>query len=492
MRAETRLSWGRHPAIPQTRRALHWRSEIGPALQTAEPGTLGWGNGRSYGDSGLAAGGRLLNLRALDRFLAFDRDSGVVRAEAGMTLAELTTVTLPAGWFVPVTPGTAEVTLGGAVANDVHGKNHHCRGSFGRHVRCFALQRSDRAPLVCSNEAEPELFGATIGGLGLTGIIEWVELQLMPVGSTLIDTVSERFDSLDGFFELSDALDPHYEYAVSWVDVLARGDRRGRGIYTAGRHVDVSPGEPPGEHVDKPFAERAGSSAATRSLKPVPPRRAGPDLPFCPPFSLVQPWTVRAFNAACFQRAPATRRSARVDYRPFFYPLDRIGHWNRLYGPRGFQQFQCVIPMREARDGIAALLDAIAATGQGSFLAVLKRCGDLPSPGWLSFPMAGTSLALDFAQQPALERDLLPRLDAIVDAAGGRLYPAKDAHMSAAHFQRAYPAWQKLEALRDPALLSHFWQRVTGLGTHVSPAGRSPSRHQPTSPAISDPALPRT
>lgn len=458
MRADPALSWGRYPFIPQTVQPVRWRNELRSAMAGVTATTLARGNGRSYGDSCLAASDVVLGLSGLDRFITFDRLAGIVRAEAGLTLEALNAITLPAGWFIPVTPGTAQVTLGGAVANDVHGKNHHRRGTFGCHVRQLGLQRSDSGPLTCSSEAEVELFAATIGGLGLTGVIEWVEAQLMPVGSTEIDTVTERFDSLDRFFALSEALDARHEYSVSWVDVLADGAQRGRGVFTAGDHVTPQRGK---------SGQTTGSDHDGRVASPQRPAAApsrapfAPDVPFCPPVSPVRSWSVRAFNAAVFHRAPVQATRRRIDYRRFFYPLDRVGHWNRLYGPAGFQQFQCVVPNREARDSIAALLEAIANSGKGSFLAVLKRCGPRASPGWLSFPMAGVSLALDFAQQPALDAALLPRLDAIVAEAGGRLYPAKDAHMSARHFQQAYPAWERLEAMRDPVLMSRFWQRVT-------------------------------
>jgi len=445
-----RLSWGRHPALPQQIEALHWRGQLPDSVLAATPAKLAFGNGRSYGDSCLSASGHLIGMRGLDRFLAFDVETGVVQAEAGMTLDQLSDVSLPAGWFVPVTPGTAHVTLGGAVANDVHGKNHHRRGTLGSHLTRIGLFRSDRGRLTCSRDDDPELFAATIGGLGLTGVIEWVELRLMPVSSPWIDTTTQRFDSLEDFFDLSETLDGRFEYAVSWVDVLATGRGRGRGIYTAGNHREAEPGR----HATTGTVPGQGSAGPTSRA------RFSPTIPFCPPTSPVRRWSVRAFNAACFHLAPRQRSERTVDLYKYFYPLDQIRHWNRLYGPAGFQQFQCVIPHCHARDAIAALLEAISCSGQGSFLAVLKRCGDARSPGLMSFPMPGVSLALDFAQRPALDTELLPRLDAIVNEAGGRLYPAKDAHMTATHFRQAYPAWERLEALRDPALMSRFWQRV--------------------------------
>lgn len=435
----TRLhSWGLYPNFTQAATPCHWRNELPALLQgVRERGayTLAFGNGRSYGDSCLASSDEVLHVRHLDHFIEADWRTGVLRAECGVTLGELLQVAIPRGWFLPVTPGTQFVTLGGAVANDVHGKNHHMRGSFGCHVRRFSLLRSDSHEQICSPLANTELFAATIGGLGLTGIIGWVEVQLMPIRSSAIQQLQVRFDSLDEFFTLSAELDSQHEYTVSWVDCLARGASVGRGVFIAGDH-----------------AAGGGLQVTQRSKLQV---------PLHPPFSLINQFTLQAFNSAYFNLHPRGRQRSRVSYEPFFYPLDRILQWNRMYGPRGFQQYQCVIANAQARDGIGALLQAIAAEGRGSFLAVLKRCGDIASPGLLSFPVPGVSLALDFPQRDVTNVRLFQRLDAILREVGGRLYPAKDAHMPGADFRRAYPAWEQVEALRDPALCSRFWQRVT-------------------------------
>lgn len=431
------LSWGRHPPHPQTPHAVHWRDEAPTrlaALRETHGSTLAYGLGRSYGDSCLAASDQVLHVRGLDRFIAADWQRGALTAEAGVTLGELLALCVPRGWFLPVTPGTRQVTLGGAVANDVHGKNHHVAGTFGRHVRRLGLLRSDRGRLECAPDQEPELFAATIGGLGLSGVIEWVELQLCAIGASRIDCVSQRFGELSEFFALSDELDPAHAFCVSWIDCAAGGARLGRGIYSAGN-----------------FAEHG-------SLRVEPPGRLG--VPLTPPFSLVNRLSVRAFDTAYWHRHPARRLRRQVGYGPFFYPLDGLRDWNRLYGRRGFQQYQCVVPPDDAQTVLTELLGAVAEAGAGSFLAVLKRCGDLPSPGLLSFPRPGVTLALDFAQSTVLDT-LFARLDAIVREAGGRLYPAKDAHLRGDDFRRQYPAWEQVEALRDPALLSRLWQRVT-------------------------------
>jgi len=433
---EALYSWGHYPDAPQHPTHCHWQAEVPERLQQlvqAHGSTLVFGKGRSYGDSCLAASGQVLALQGLDRLIAVDWAQGIIRAEAGLTLQALLAMIIPRGWFLPVTPGTQFVTLGGAVANDVHGKNHHRRGTFANHVQRFGLWRQGEY-LSCSATEQPELFAATLGGLGLTGIILWVEIRLLPIQASQIDYKVVRFDRLSEFFALSAALDHQHEYSVAWVDCLARGDNIGRGVFMVGDHA--------------PY----GSLAREERSKLA--------VPCTPPISLINSLSLKAFNQLYWRIHPAQLTARRGAYEPFFYPLDRLLAWNRMYGRRGFQQYQCVLPEAQAEAALPELLKVIAEAGQGSFLAVLKRCGDLVSPGLLSFPMPGTSLALDFPQRPQLAT-LFTRLDALVRQAGGRLYPAKDAHMSRADFQQAYPAWQQLEALRDPALNSRFWKRVT-------------------------------
>jgi FAD/FMN-containing dehydrogenase len=286
--------------------------------------------------------------------------------------------------------------------------------------------------VICSPTEQPDLFSATIGGLGLTGIIEWAEIQLMRIRSSRIDTIIARFDSLTEFFALSRELDPSHEYSAAWIDCLSKA---GRGVLIVGNHA-----------TDGALKVSAGGKL---------------NVPTTPRWSLINGLTLRAFNEAVWRANPARRTARRVSYASMLFPLDGILNWNRVYGREGFQQYQCVIPEAPAEAAMRDLLAATAQAGQGSCLAVLKRCGTIASPGLLSFPMPGTSLALDFPHSPSLERDFFPRLDAIVREARGRLYPAKDAHMSGADFRCAYPAWEKVEALRDPALNSRFWQRVT-------------------------------
>ncbi|WP_341964033.1 FAD-binding oxidoreductase [Pseudomonas sp. RC10] len=430
-------SWGRFPQSPQRGHSCVWLDDLPAHLDRViddHRSSLPYGNGRSYGDSCLAASDQVLHMRSLDRLIEADWDNGVLKVETGITLAEVLSVAIPHGWFLPVTPGTQFATVGGAIANDVHGKNHHVRGTFGRHVRSFGLLRHGQPEMVCSPSVNASLFAASIGGLGLTGIIHWAQIQLMPIRASQIDTTTVRFANLAEFFALSDELDDKHEYSVAWVDCLAKGAETGRGVFIVGDHAQYG-------------------SLATES-------RAKLSIPVTPPVSLINKLSLSAFNNLYWRVHPSKRTPGRSAYEPFFYPLDRILHWNRIYGRRGFQQYQCVIPTANAEAAMGELLRAIADAGQGSFLAVLKRCGDVRSPGLLSFPMPGTSLALDFPQSEHLEDVVFPRLDDIVRAAGGRLYPAKDAHMSGADFRRAYPDWERLEALRDPSLMSRFWSRV--------------------------------
>jgi L-gulonolactone oxidase len=387
------------------------------------------GLGRSYGDVGLNGGGYLLDTARADHFLSADWGTGVVRAEAGLSLDALLRVCVPRGWFLPVSPGTKFVTLGGAVANDVHGKNHESAGTIGCHLRRIGLARSTGDILELSVDAP--LFAATIGGLGLTGVIVWVELQLLPIRSATMEIETLAMAGLEDFFRLS-AESGDWPYTVSWVDSLARGSALGRGLFIRGRHGE------------------AGALASHRAAHLTVPHAAR---------HLLNPGTIALFNFFYRARPGATSRRS-MHYDRFFYPLDSLSHWNRLYG-RGFFQHQSVVPMKNAPETVRRLLELTPESREPSFLTVLKVLGDRASPGLLSFPMSGVTLALDLANRGESTRRLLDRLADLVVAAGGRLYPAKDATMSGEAFRAGYPAWRRLEHHRDPALMSDFWRRVT-------------------------------
>ena len=394
---------------------------------------LPFGNGRSYGDSCLNAGGMLLDTRGLDRLISFDVERGVIRCEAGVMLRDILDLVVPKGWFLPVSPGTKFVTVGGAIANDVHGKNHHCAGSFGCHVSQFELLRSDGSRRRCSRSENPEWFRATIGGLGLTGVILWAELELHRVAGAMMDIETIRFHDLSEFFRLTNESDANFNYTVAWVDCASRGKSLGRGIFTRGNH----------------------SSHDSVSMR-VPGNGLG--IPVELPGALVSDTVVRAFNAYYYHR-PRTR-FRRVHYDSFFYPLDRIRNWNRIYGPRGFFQYQCVVGWADGRDAVQELLSRIANARGSSFLAVLKVFGEIQSLGLLSFPRPGITLALDFPNRGSQTMHLLDRLDEIVRESGGAVYPAKDARMSAESFRRYFPMWRSFCEYLDPCFSSSFWRRV--------------------------------
>ncbi|MBU70430.1 MAG: FAD-binding oxidoreductase [Cupriavidus sp.] len=443
MTRQTVFSWGRTAPSESDVLALPSRFDALPALRPDSPSMLPFGNGRSYGDSCLNPGGTLLSTRYLDHFIAFDAATGVLRCEAGVLLSDILKLIVPQGWFLPVTPGTRFVTVGGAIANDVHGKNHLSHGTFGRHVRALALRRSDGATLQCSPHENADWFAATIGGLGLTGVVLWAEIQMRPIASPWVEEQTERFASLDQFFALCRAYADTHEYTVAWIDCSAGAHRVGRGLFTRARHAPAD-AQPP-RHGDRPRSR---------------------SMPFTPPFSLVNRLSVGAFNTLHYHRTGRAEPPRLTHCDTFFYPLDHILQWHRMYGPKGFYQYQCVVPPEDARAALHALLSEIGRSGAASFLGVLKQFGPLASPGLLSFPREGFTLALDFPNAGPRLHALFERLDAIVAGAGGRLYPAKDGRMSGACFRAGYPQWEALTPYIDPAFSSGFWRRVTDGATH--------------------------
>lgn len=430
-----RASWGGYPATAQRRSMIRNRHEPLP-LQPGET-ALPYGNGRSYGDSCLNDGGVLLDARGLDRFIAFDAETGELTCEAGVMLAEIIDLALPHGWFPPVTPGTKFVTLGGAIANDVHGKNHHGQGTFGAHVVSFELLGSDGGRCICSPSENAALFAATIGGLGLTGFITSATIRLKRMASPFLSGQSIKFGNLDEFFALSAASSESYEHTVSWIDCLSSGAALGRGIFMR--------------------ANQASAEEAAMGKLPV---KMPLFVPITPPLSLVNRLTLKSFNWLYYNRQQADEVNKLWHYSSFHYPLDSIGHWNRIYGPKGFLQYQCVVPVADQRAVSAGLLAEIARSGQGSFLVVLKTFGARVSPGMLSFPMEGVTLALDFPILGPSTFALLDRLDALVTEAGGRIYPAKDARMSAETFRLGYPSLAEFRQFIDPCFGSSFERRV--------------------------------
>jgi FAD/FMN-containing dehydrogenase len=330
------------------------------------------------------------------------------------------------------------VTLGGAIANDIHGKNHHRRGTLGCHVKELEVLRSNGETIICSPTREAEFFAATVGGLGLTGVITVCTLQLIPIASAFVEAETIKTTGLEDFFTLEDESARDWEYSMSWIDCMAHGKKRGRGIFFRGNHAKS--GDPAAE-----FAEQAKWKVA---------------VPFQAPSWVLNRWSIRAFNELYYQQQQTRVKKGRMPIDPFFYPLDKILHWNRMYGQHGLLQYQFVLDSNRHQE-LTEIFDIIAQSGMGSFLAVLKKFGDIRSPGMLSFPRDGYTLTLDFQNQGPRSEALFKKLDAIVLRAGGRLYPAKDAMMSPELFQSGYPLWREFSRFVDPKFTSQFWQRVS-------------------------------
>lgn len=433
-------SWGRLSRAEHAVRFFSDRTAVPGLLRGAGPGVC-FGMGRSYGDVCLNPGGTLWNMAGLDRFIAFDAESGVLTCEAGVLLRDIQRLFVPRGFMVPVNPGTQIITVGGAIANDVHGKNHHRYGSFGDHVQRLRLARTDGVVVDCGPDREPGLFSATVGGIGLTGAILEADIRLRRVASPFIAAELLPFENLDEFFQLSDASDgtcgtgAGFEHTVSWIDCVCGGG--GRGIFMRGNPSASQEGRAPG----------AGRLA----------------VPFVPPMSLVNSLSLRLFNMLYYAMKKRAAGPSLVHYEPFFCPLDNVREWNRIYGPSGFYQYQSVVPREHGRAATQAMLGEIARSGNGSFLAVLKTFGDRQGLGMLSFPRPGVTLALDFPNKGASTLRLFERLDAIVREAGGRLYLAKDARMPRDLLESGYPRLQEFLAYRDPGVSSAMSRRLMGV-----------------------------
>ena len=393
---------------------------------------LAYGNGRSYGDSCHNDAGFLIPMRPRRQIRSFDAETGILDVDAGVTLDEITQAVATSGFFLPVTPGTCLVTVGGAIANDVHGKNHHRRGTFGCHVEALELLRSDGIVYSCRTDENANLFRATIGGMGLTGLILGAKLKLMRVTSLDIEQRIVPFSHLEEYFELAQRFDLEHEYAVAWLDQLAPA---GHGLLIAGNHAQ-------------------NGNFTTQELRPR------LRVPFDLPFSALNRTSLKLFNKAYFQSNIRKSENQRTAYRRFFYPLDGVGNWNLLYGPRGLYQHQSVVPFETARQVIPELLAVSRKEKHASFLTVLKRFGTVQSPGLLSFPRPGYTLTMDFPNRGKETVQLLDRLDRMTIEAGGRVNPYKDQRMAASVFKAGFPEWTQLEELRDPAFSSNFWQRT--------------------------------
>ncbi len=408
--------WGNYPVIEADVSGFDSADQLRKKLE--QPGkVIAFGNGRSYGDASLQD--RVLLTRRFNKILSFDEATGELCCQAGVLLSEILDAFVPRGWFLPVTPGTKLVTVGGAIAADVHGKNHHVDGSFGQHVRAMEVMRNDGSVVACSPTENADFFALTVGGMGLSGMILTATFRLRKIETAFIREETVRCANLEDVMDCFETSND-WTFSMAWIDCLAKGEAMGRSILMRGEHARKD--------------ELLNPAYKHTPLVPAKGIRLG--VPFTFPNFALNPLSMKAFNFAYYNKTRAGTKQGIVDYNSFFYPLDAIADWNRIYGKRGFTQYQFVIPQSAGREGMRKILKRITDSGLGSFLAVLKMFGEQNS--FMSFPMAGYTLALDF---PISLRamDLFKELDAMVADYGGRLYLAKDSRMDAAMFEKTYP-----------------------------------------------------
>ena len=426
-RGNTAPSWGRLPVE---------NGSLSGDLRQFRNGenVLVRGLGRSYGDVCTNPGGTVLSTFSLNKLLSFDESTGVLTCEAGVTISEIQKLFVHRGWLSPVTPGTQFVTVAGAIANDVHGKNHHSMGTFGEHVLSMTLARTSGEVMRCSPTENAELFRATIGGLGLTGFILQATIQLQPVPGPWMDTENVVFQNMSEFLEISDASESDWDYSVSWFDCA--NSSIGKGIFMRGNHAD---------HPEKAL-----------------PKDKQITFPLAPPFSLVNQLSVKAISKAYYWLGARKKGVQVTHYQPYFYPLDAILQWNKMYGKNGFYQHQCVVPRTNGEETLQRILETIHRAKQGSFLGVLKTFGDRKPAGLLSFARSGITLALDFPNLGTKTLDLMNELDGIVVSVGGAINPSKDARMSRGTFESGFPRFREFAEFRDPGISSGLSRRLLG------------------------------
>ncbi len=428
-------SWGQIINVPHTQVIPDNSNSIDELLAGLKEPLCIHGKGKSYGDIALNPYGVLFMTDYLDNFLYFDTKNGVIRCEPGVLLKDIQQIAIKYGWLLAVTPGTQLISVGGAIANDVHGKNHHIHGTFGHHLRSIELLRTDGERIKCSQEERPNWFHATIGGLGLTGIIVEAEIQLLKVSGPYLETETIPYSNLPEFFKLSTDSEAEWEHTVSWID-CATGRDSNRGIFMRAN---------PSLAVNRPTQE---STAKT--------------IPFTPPVSLINKLSLKPLNLTYFHLQKMRKGRKKVHYEPFSYPLDNLYEWNRIYGPKGFYQYQSVIPPRDSEAATKEMLRVIKQSGSGSFLAVLKVFGDIPPAGMMSFPKKGVTLALDFPNKGKQSEKLFRQLDSIVAEGRGRIYCAKDARMPKSLFESGYPELEHFLKYRDKGISSALSRRLLG------------------------------
>lgn len=421
-------SWGRYPKVKNTVFRIAKEGMLKPVIEQVIP-LISYGNGKSYGDSAL--GDTIVHMRAQDYFIDFDAQSGLLHVQSGVLLAEILDSFVPRGWFLKVTPGTKLITVGGAIASDVHGKNHHIEGCFSECVKEFEILLADGEVLICSRETMAELFRATCGGMGLTGVIVSAKIYLKKIKSQFIDQTTIKSESLQETFAAFEEY-KHASYSVAWIDCLAKGDQLGKSLLMVGDFSDD--GQLAYQHQNK------------RSI------------PFDFPSIALNNWSVRCFNWLYYKQVKQRVTTQKVGIDAFFYPLDAIAHWNRIYGKNGFIQYQFILPKANSYAGLEAVLSAISASGKGSFLAVLKLYGKA-NENYLSFPMEGYSLALDFKIEKGTFA-LLEKLDKIVVQYKGRIYLAKDARVSKEIFEQGYPQIDRFRQFRKAHKMNKKFQSL--------------------------------
>jgi decaprenylphospho-beta-D-ribofuranose 2-oxidase len=421
--------WGRTAPTSAVLTPVHGEEEARAVLRgRSARGVLARGLARSYGDAAQNAGGHVLDMTTADRVLAVDLATGEIDVEAGISLDRLMNLFVPMGFFVPVTAGTRYVTVGGAIAVDIHGKNHHRVGSFAQHVRWLDLLTADGEVRRIGPDADPELFWATAGGMGLTGVILRARVRMKPIESSRIVVDTDRTPDLDSLITLLTETDHLYDYSVAWIDCVAKGRRMGRSVLTRGRFA---------RRDELPARQQADPLRYSGSVK-----LSAPDV--FPP-GLLNLATVAAFNEVWYRKAPRRKRDQLQSIPTFFHPLDGVGGWNRIYGPRGFVQYQFTVPFGQ-EEALREAMIRISSSGTASFLAVLKRFGD-GNPGMLSYPSPGWTLALDIPVVTGLAA-LLDQLDGLVVEAGGRIYLAKDSRVRPELFAQMYPDLETFRAVR--------------------------------------------
>ena len=472
--------WGRTAPSACDVTQVHSAEDVDRVLSSAARAgrsVVGRGMARAYGDAAQCAGGIVVDVTGLDGVLEADLDAGMVRVGAGMSLDALMRAFVPRGWFVPVSPGTRYVTVGGAIAADIHGKNHHRHGSFCSFVTRLSLA-TPSGRVEVSPDNDPDLFWATAGGMGLTGIVVDATLQMLRVDTAVMRVDTERAVNLDDCMARMAERDHEYPYSVAWIDCLARGSKMGRAVLTRSHHARLE---------DLPPARRADAL----HFDP----RVRVQVPVTPPSGLLNPLTVAAFNEFWFRKAPRARTGQLQTISTYFHPLDGVGAWNRLYGRRGFVQYQFVVPFG-AEDALRTVVTRLSEGRMASFLAVLKRFGP-GDPGPLSFPVEGWTLALDLPVGPGALGPLLDALDEIVAGAGGRVYLAKDARLRPELIETMYPRLPQWRVIRDRVDPSHTLvsdlSRRLGLVTSPPPRrARRPGRARAKSAATDGARAART